>query len=235
MKESVGIGICTYNRAYRVGQLIDMVRQATPHDCRLFVADDGSADGTVEVLEEKKVLYTTGLNLGVARNKNRLLQMLQSYDFIFILEDDLIIKKEGWVELFLQAHKQSNIHYLLFCPEWYYGEQIAISEFGGVRFSHPIHDGGVCSFYTKKVIETCGGFHPDFRGYGREHCEFTDRIHRSGLAGKYRVNHIIGSEEYLSFHTNESVRRVNWLQEEKVNQQLWEELNAKKIVKVPLV
>ncbi len=55
MSFPVGIGIVTYNRKEIVSDTIDRVRALTRHpDTALVVADDGSSDGTLEMLRESR-------------------------------------------------------------------------------------------------------------------------------------------------------------------------------------
>ena len=73
----LGIGIITFNRKELVGSTIDRVRALTREpDVALVIADDGSSDGTLEMLREKQVPVVTGINMGIAWNKNRALFLL---------------------------------------------------------------------------------------------------------------------------------------------------------------
>jgi len=194
---SIAIGISTYNRKDLLKKLIESVRNTSEE--YIFVSDDGSTDGTQNMLQELEVDFIGGENKGVAINKNRLFRKLKDFDCIFILEDDLIIQKSGWVKLFVNAYIKTGINHFLFCPKWYFGKPTEISVFDDITVDHPPHDGGVFSFYTKKIVEICGGMDPRFSGCGWGHCDFTERIHRAGLSGKYKINHLRGSEDFLNF------------------------------------
>jgi glycosyltransferase involved in cell wall biosynthesis len=77
MSFSVGIGIVTYNRKAVLSDTIDQVRAFTRQPgAALVVADDGSGDGTLPMLREKQVPVITGVNMGIAWNKNRALFLL---------------------------------------------------------------------------------------------------------------------------------------------------------------
>lgn len=230
---SVAIGISTYNRKDLLKKLIESVRDTT--DKYIFVSDDGSTDGTQKMLQEIEVEFISEKNMGVAINKNRLFHKLKDFDCIFILEDDLIILKSGWIELFIDAHVKTGINHFLFCPKWYFGTPANKSVFNDVIVEHPPHDGGVFSFYTKKVIEVCGGMDSRFSGCGWGHCDFTERIHRAGLSGEYKINHLKGSEEFLNFTFPPS----HYTKEEKDNYQktnmaIWKDNRKNQTIKTEL-
>ena len=92
MPFSVGIGIVTYNRKDILNDTIDRVRAFTRQpDAALVVADDGSTDGTLAMLRDKQVPVITGVNMGIAWNKNRALFLLSHMldcETVILLEDD---------------------------------------------------------------------------------------------------------------------------------------------------
>ena len=92
MPFSVGIGIITFNRRDLVDSTIAQVRALTKEpDAALVIADDGSSDGTLEMLRDKQVPMITGTNMGIAWNKNRalfLLSHLLGCSTVILLEDD---------------------------------------------------------------------------------------------------------------------------------------------------
>jgi len=232
----IGIGISTYNRSELVSSLVQKIRETIDIDkCKFVVSDDGSSDNTIQTLQELKVPFLSGQNKGSTANKNRLIRHLADCDYIFIIEDDVIIYKEGWDLLYIDAHKKSGIHHFVYCPSWYYGESLTKDEYDGITITHPPHDGGTFSFYTREVIETCGGFHTDFRGYGWGHCEFTERIHRAGLSGKYKINHVLQSEEFLTFRND--IPRANPKKDEekeRINMELWRKCREQQLIKVDI-
>src|SRR3954471_19510474 len=100
MSFSVGIGIATYNRKSILSDTIDRVRTFTRQPgAALVVADDGSDDGTQEMLRDKQVPMITGVNMGIAWNKNRALFLLSHMlgcETVILLEDDTQPDGPGW-------------------------------------------------------------------------------------------------------------------------------------------
>ena len=96
----LGIGIVTYNRRTVLSETLDRVRQHTKHPRTVIaVADDGSTDGTQDMLRERNVLTVTGRNMSIAWNKNRALFLLSEMlrcDVVLLLEDDAFPASDHW-------------------------------------------------------------------------------------------------------------------------------------------
>ena len=107
MSFTVGIGIVTYNRKEIVSDTIDKVRAFTRQpNAALVVADDGSSDGTLAMLRDKQVPVITGINMGIAWNKNRALFLLAHMlgcETVILLEDDTQPNRAGWEAPWMQA------------------------------------------------------------------------------------------------------------------------------------
>ena len=180
-----GVGICTYNRAGRLGDLIEAVLSTT-NGARVAVADDGSTDETPQVVASfPDVLYVRGPNRGVAHNKNRALYALQDCAYIALLEDDLFPVRPGWFEIYQTCAGMLGVHH--FCrvqdkeiPETLTGMAEALAFHNMTPIYGPSPRGDL-TFLTRLALQTVGGFHPDFRGAGHAHGEWSERIARAGL------------------------------------------------------
>ena len=72
----VSVIIPTFNRAHCVGRAIDSVRTQTHQNTEILVLDDGSTDGTRELIEQSyaddpRVRYLYHQNRGVTATRNR--------------------------------------------------------------------------------------------------------------------------------------------------------------------
>jgi len=187
MSSKIGIGITTFNRA---SVLEKMLSKNTPafKDKVVMISDDGSTDSTKEVLQKFDFPWITGPNIGVAGNKNRLFFQLQDCDFIFMADDDVLVSS-GFEEIYLKAFKASGIHHFTYSPPGkHWGRCLGETIFGEVVIQHTRLDGGAFSFYTKEVLDACGGYN------SWSHRDHSERIWRCGLVGKEKINHIKGSE-----------------------------------------
>lgn len=184
MSFPVGIGIVTYNRREIVSDTIDQVRAFTRHsNAAMVVADDGSSDGTLGMLRDKQVPVITGVNMGIAWNKNRALFLLAHMldcETVILLEDDTRPNRAGWeAEWIVAAQRWGHVN---FAGNWM--RQHFLSGTGTV--DDPILCKMItaqCSAYSQTALTFGGYFDSRFRGYGHEHVEHTRRLVRVGYGG----------------------------------------------------
>lgn len=181
-----GIAIVTYNRADQIGEHIEAVLDNKPDNCKVVVCDDGSDDGTPEVVRKfPHVTYVRGMNLGVCANKNRALFSLQDCHFLAILEDDLFPVQRDWFEIYENVCLSTGIHH--FCRVQDKEVEETVPNFAQWLKGHgytPIYGPsprGDFTFVSSLVTKNVGGFHPEFRGAGYGHGEWSGRVFNSGL------------------------------------------------------
>ncbi len=180
----VGIGIVTYNRKTILSDTIDRVRTFTRHPgAMLVVADDGSTDGTLAMLRDKQVPVITGLNMGIAWNKNRALFLLSHMlhcETVILLEDDTQPNRTGWEQDWIEAvGRWGHVNH---AADWMREHFVS----GAGTALDPIRSRMVtaqCSAYGRDALTYGGYFDPRFRGYGHEHVEHTRRMLRVGYGG----------------------------------------------------
>jgi glycosyltransferase involved in cell wall biosynthesis len=88
----VSVIIPTFNRAHCVGKAIDSVRSQTHQNTEIAVLDDGSTDGTRDLIEESyrddpRVRYYFHENRGVTATRNRGITLARG-DFVGLLDSD---------------------------------------------------------------------------------------------------------------------------------------------------
>jgi glycosyltransferase involved in cell wall biosynthesis len=184
MSFPVGIGIVTYNRREILSDTIDQVRALTRQpDAMLVVADDGSNDGTLGMLREKQVPVITGINMGIAWNKNRALFLLSHMldcETVILLEDDTRPNRAGWEAAWMRAAREWG--HVNFAGDWLSEHFLS----GSGTVEDPVRCGMVtaqCAAYSHTALTFGGYFDPRFRGYGHEHVEHTRRLVRVGYGG----------------------------------------------------
>jgi GT2 family glycosyltransferase len=180
----VGIGLITYNRKGVLRDTLELLRRNTVHpNTSLVVADDGSTDGTRDMLDGLGVAYVTGDNGGVAWNKNRALFVLEEIahsDVVILLEDDTAPTAYGWDTPWIKAAvryghmnvalEETNEHYLG----------------GSGTVADPIISTLItaqCACFSREALRFAGYFDPRFKGYGHEHVEHSIRMVRCGYGG----------------------------------------------------
>jgi glycosyltransferase involved in cell wall biosynthesis len=184
MPFAVGIGIITYNRQQLLSDTIDRVRAFTAQpDVALVVADDGSSDGTLAMLRDKQVPVITGVNMGIAWNKNRALFLLShmlNCETVILLEDDAQPSRAGWQHEWVAAAKRwGHVNYAAHWMRDHF-------ESGAGTAADPVHSKLVtaqCSAYSQESLTYGGYFDSRFKGYGHEHVEHSRRLVRVGYGG----------------------------------------------------
>ena len=88
----VSIIIPTFNRAYCVGKAIDSVLDQTHQNTEIILLDDGSTDGTRDLIKEShghdpRVRYFFHENRGVTATRNRGITLCRG-DFVALLDSD---------------------------------------------------------------------------------------------------------------------------------------------------
>ena len=146
----------------------------------IAVADDGSDDGTMEMLRGRGVLAVTGANRGVAWNKNRVLFLLTELlrcDVVILLEDDSYPTVDGWeLEWTNAAIRWGHAN---LAGEWLRESFLS----GAGTLEDPLlatRMAANCASFSREALLFGGYFDPRFHGYGHGHVEHTVRLGRAG-------------------------------------------------------
>jgi len=182
----LGIGIVTYNRQSVLSETLDRVLQHTKHKRTIVaVADDGSTDGTLDMLRARQVLTVTGRNMSIAWNKNRALFLLSELlrcDVVVLLEDDAYPSQDHWELEWMQAAVRwghANV-----AGRWI--QEHIVPGAGAGTVDDPIYSHRItaqCAAFSREALLFGGYFDTRFREYGHEHVEHTRRLLRLGYGG----------------------------------------------------
>jgi len=177
----LGIGVITYSRLPFLNECVSRVQTYCGAPYVLVIADDGSADGSIEWGRSRRIPVVTGPNRGCAWNKNRALYTLMGWtdcDPILLLEDDCWPAQEGWAEIWRDAALGwGHINFCLPGTEAYIygGEGTAESPNWSRWFT------GQCTASSRAALERVGYLDTRFQGFGYEHVEWTARFGRAGF------------------------------------------------------
>ncbi len=109
----VSVIIPTHNRAGRVGEAIGSVLKQTYRDWELIVVDDGSTDGTAEVVrafDDARISYVSQDNRGVSAARNRGIAEARGEFIAFLDSDDRWEPCKLEVQMaFFSAHPDAHI------------------------------------------------------------------------------------------------------------------------------
>jgi glycosyltransferase involved in cell wall biosynthesis len=185
MAGRVGIGVITCNRKDVLAETLARVKAHTTSPSTLAVADDGSIDGTADLVLSQNITLVTGRNMGIAWNKNRALFLLSAImrcDAVILLEDDSFPTADGWEQEWTQAAlKWGHVN---LAGAWFEDSFLG----GSGTVDDPILSIDVsaqCSGFSRTALLYGGYFDSRFRGYGQEHVEHTRRLLRVGYGGTY--------------------------------------------------
>lgn len=176
--ESIAISITTHNRKEVLLASLEAWNKYLPDNATVFVVDDASILPIKSDFKFEK-------NVGIARAKNKGLELAQHFDHIFLVDDDVRPKVMGWEIPYIN----SGINHLcLTFDKNSRGRTVSPSirkesEYSLGITSYTAPNG--CFLYLKKVcIEVAGGMRPEFGRWGFEHVEYSLRIHNMGLTPK---------------------------------------------------
>jgi glycosyltransferase involved in cell wall biosynthesis len=197
---SVGIGITTRNRQKVLNASIDQQVKFLPPGAKLVVVDDASDEPV------SGAAYRFADNVGIARAKNKCLELLDDCEHIFLFDDDAYPIADGWwlpyvtspePHLMYQFLDLSGPRKLNDVTEIYTdAEHFALS---GPR--------GVMLYVERWLLDVVGGFDTVYDRFGYEHGDWSNRIHHSG-ATSWRYADVQGSSDLIySLDEHEAVER----------------------------
>lgn len=197
----IGVGIITYNRPDFFSQCYDSVLKCVGYD-ELVIVNDG--DQLPWNLEKGHLIKHTE-NKGVAKSKNDALQYLigKGCDYLFLIEDDMIILDELVFDKYVRASDITGIQHFNYGPGSPFNRVQKIRDFDlhnrhlldqtsppnpkliceykhGIKIALYEHTVAMFSFYTRKCIEEVGFIEEDFTN-AWEHVSHTYNIAKKGM------------------------------------------------------
>lgn len=173
--EKIAICITTRNRASLFNLALNRWTTLKPENSDIFVVDDASD------IPIKKISYRFETQQGIAKAKNKCLELAKGYDYVFLSDDDVYPKVYGWEKPYIESGLN---HMALTFDKNHKGVHYSPSvRKEGEWNGYPTYKApnGCMLFLTKKAIDTAGGMRPEFGIWGFEHVEYSQRIHLLGL------------------------------------------------------
>lgn len=191
IKYSIGIGITTHNRNALVASTVATIQQLTPN-ARLVVVDDASEQA---VRIDGTHTFRFKNNVGIARAKNKCLELLSDCDHIFLFDDDCYPISERWYEPYINS-PEHHLMYLFEC--WSSGtpvgdDAIIYSDDSVVGHRHARG----CMLYVDSIaLATVGGMDVRYGKAMNEHLDWSNRIHNAGLT-TFKYMDVVNSEQLI--------------------------------------
>lgn len=194
MEVSVGVGIVTRNRVDYINSLANTIRECSDINHTIIIND------SVDDLDINNVnIINNKLNIGVGKSKNKAIQYLldKNCNYIFILEDDVIIKDTAVFKKYIQASRTTGIQHFNFGPGTPFNRKqkttfdlhnrdtldntskpnprLIVKYDDDVSIALYNHCAGVFSFFTSKILHQIG-LHDERFFNAWEHVDHTLRI-----------------------------------------------------------
>lgn len=195
----IAIAIITKDRSKVAAKAISQHLKYRPEGARIIVVDDNSQykEGDVDLSAfsgEDGIEYIYSATwLGVAGARNLAMELGDDSDVLFLMDDDIFPKKEGWADLYLQSLARVPKQHLL---------KAAPQPWAGIEMQHRniyICKNTTATLFcmTRQLRDTLGGFDAEIGKYGYEDGDYYNRLARTDLApyGPYCTPQ--GVEEYL--------------------------------------
>jgi len=167
---------------------------------KVVVVDDASREPVAEAT------YRFEQPAGIARAKNKCLELLQDCDHIFLFDDDCYPLREGWWRPYVESPEPHLMRIFedLAGPKKINDNTCTYRDSQHVAWAHPRG----CMLYVRRdVLDVVGGMDPEFGTWGWEHVDWSNRIHAAGLT-TWRFADVVGSDELVrSLDEHEQVER----------------------------
>lgn len=215
----IGVGIITCNRP----EFFRECYNSLPLDKinEIVVINDGDPK-VINFDISKGIILDNPKNLGVGKSKNRALKYLyeKGCDYLFLLEDDMIIKSADVFEKYINAYKKSGIHHFNYGPGSPFNRKQTIQNFDlhnrhllnqhsqpnpkmivdykDVKIALYEHTVAMFSFFTREIIEKVGYIDEEYYN-AWEHVDHTYRIIKAGYHPPFWwFADIANSDDYLT-------------------------------------
>ncbi len=153
----ISVCIPTYNRKSYLKETLDSVFAQTFKDFEVVIVDDGSTDGTEEMVKSLglPIRYCWQENSGDAAARNKLIELAEGKYISFIDSDDLL--EADALERMVAAMEQAGTDSVAYGP--YFG----IDENGNIvkRCKRKLYSGKVTEYLFQDIfIHSCGSMFP---------------------------------------------------------------------------
>lgn len=196
MKNKIGVCITTYNREEYYRQCISSI----PRECvgKLVIVNDGK-DHYVKESDGDKI-FLNNEQLGIGKSKNIGLKYLieNGIEYIFLIEDDILIKNPEVFKTYIHAANVHGIHHLCF-------EKVNGNE-SSLMFENTINEIKMCFYKNPQgafmyvhsaLIKKLGFFDEDYTN-AFEHIDFAYNLVNHNVAPPFwYFPDISNSEDYL--------------------------------------
>lgn len=218
------LAVTTYNRCDYLRECLGSWAATRNPEFRwlVIIADDGSEDGTLDYLRHLRI----GADCHIIRNQRRsaggqcntIFDVCRRLDFAagFKVDDDIVFKKPGWDDLYLESIRQSGYQHLCHLNVKLWNNERRPKK--PLQLDHPIamdpscscashvsvYDCMGCMFtFTQDLLATVGDIdEANFPVRGDWHIDYSARACRAGFNCAETFFDAKGSNEYVDIQNN---------------------------------
>jgi glycosyltransferase involved in cell wall biosynthesis len=193
----IGIGVTEHNRPEIFAEFLENIKKFMPPDTKLVIVDDASTEPV------KGATFRFETNVGIARAKNKCLELLQDCEHIFLFDSDCWPKVADWYKPYVEGEEP---HYCYIfkdfidmklndCEEMYRDSKL-------VAYTHAR---GCMLYLHNSVLDVVGGMDVNYKRWGYEHVDYSNRIYNAGLT-MFRYQDVPNSFDLI--HSEDEHRKV---------------------------
>ena len=253
-KKKIGVGIVTHERLDYLKRLLESLGSCQEVIDELVVVNDGKP------INNFKLVFGTWLqnetNQGVAKSKNKAMNHLldKDCDYIFIIEDDMLIKDKSVFEQYINAYKTSGIHHFNYGPGSPFNRKQTIQnpdlhnrhlldentepnpklivDYKTCKIALYEHVTGTFSFYTKQILGVVGVMDERFFN-AWDHVDHTYGVIKAGyhppfwwFADIHDSHKFIEPQQSAIKNSSTSKNTNNWLSNVRKNAERYKQKNG---------
>jgi GT2 family glycosyltransferase len=246
MTEKIGVGVITCERPDYFNNLLESIDKKVAGIDRIVVIDDGIKKTVHSHSKIDFVKHTDG-RIGVGKGKNMAIRDLfdNDCDYIFIIEDDMLILDSTVFQQYIEASKVSNIQHFNYGPGSPFNRKQTIKNFDlhnrhlleeetepdpriiidykNCKIALYKHVTGTCSFYTRKAIDAVGFIDENYKN-AWEHVDHTYNIIKANLhppfwwfADLANSHKLITPQKNAIGNSSTSKNTIEWMENVRIN------------------
>ena len=192
----IGVGITTHNRREVFNNTLKEIKKHSP-SVKIVTVDDASDDPV------RGATFRFESNVGIARAKNKCLELLEDCDEIFLFDDDTYPIVDDWWKPYVESPEP----HLMYIFKDFINKEIGdcIEVYRDARHVAYSHARGCMLYINCKVLDEVGGMNVNYGRWGNEHIDWSNRIHNAGLTSFRFADTVNSSGLFYSGDENVSV------------------------------
>jgi glycosyltransferase involved in cell wall biosynthesis len=184
----IGIGVTEHNRPDTFKEFLKNIKKFMPKGAKFVIVDDASS------VPVKNADYRFEQNVGIARAKNKCLELLQDCEHIFLFDSDCWPLVDDWYVPYVES-REPHLMYIFKdlvnaklndSRELYRDSKI-------VAYSHPR---GCMLYMHNSVLKKAGGMDTNYKRWGYEHVDYSNRIYNVGMT-QFRYQDVPDSNKLI--------------------------------------